>query len=209
MGCYGKAEVGQFSKPAKGETAAEIIIKDYGSIYVKFFNDSAPKAVENFTTLASEGYYDGLTFHRVINDFMIQGGDPSGTGRGGESMWGEEFEDEFSENLQPYRGALCMANAGPNTNGSQFFIVQAKDTYDKDTLSLIEQKYGVEFNDEAIEKYTQKGGAPWLYRLHTVFGQVYEGLDVLDAVAEAEVGSQDKPVKDVIIDTIKIFEYDK
>lgn len=208
MGCSGKA-AGQFAGPKEGETVAEIVIKDYGSVFVKFFKESAPKAVENFTTHAKEGYYDGLTFHRVINDFMIQGGDPKGDGSGGESIWGGSFEDEFSDNLQPYRGALCMANAGPNTNGSQFFIVQAKDTYDKDTLTQFEQKSGVKFNDEAIKNYGEKGGTPWLYRQHTVFGQVYEGLDVLDAVAATQVDADDKPVTDVIIDKVNVFEYKK
>ena len=96
-----------------------------GDITVRFFKDEAPKAVENFITHAKEGYYDGLTFHRVINDFMIQGGDPKGDGTGGESIWGTKFEDEFSDNLHNFRGALSMANAGTNTNGSQFFIVQS------------------------------------------------------------------------------------
>lgn len=207
IGCSNESN--QFSAPKKGETVAEIVVKDFGSIYVKFFDESAPKAVENFTTHAKEGYYDGLTFHRVINDFMIQGGDPSGDGTGGESIWGEEFEDEFSDNLQPYRGALCMANAGSNTNGSQFFIVQAKQTYDKDTLTYIGEQYGVEFNDAAIENYGKKGGTPWLYRAHTVFGQVYEGLDVLDAIAAVEVDADDKPVNDVIIEKINVFKYQK
>lgn len=211
MGCSKKSD--QFSEPKKGETVAEIVIEGYGSIFVKFFKESAPKAVENFITHAKEGYYDGLTFHRVINDFMIQGGDPDGVGTGGKSIWGKSFEDEFTENLQPYRGALCMANSGPNTNGSQFFIVQAKENYDKDTLSFLEQQYGVKFNEDAIAKYAEKGGTPWLYRLHTVFGQVYEGLDVLDAVAATAVKDANandyRPVKDVIIEKINISEYKK
>ncbi|WFR59690.1 peptidylprolyl isomerase [Anaerocolumna sp. AGMB13025] len=207
-GCGKKAD--QFSAPKNGETVAEIVIKDYGSIFVKFFKDAAPKAVENFTTHAKDGYYDGLTFHRVMNDFMIQGGDPSGDGTGGESIWGGNFEDEFSDNLQPYRGALCMANAGPNTNGSQFFIVQAKDPYTKEALTNIEQQYGMKFDDKAIAKYAEVGGTPWLFKQHTVFGQVYEGLDVLDKVAATEVDAQNnKPLNDVIIEKINVFEYKK
>lgn len=197
---------GQFTKPEKGDTVAEIAIKDYGSIYVKFFKDVAPKAVENFTKHAKDGYYNGLTFHRVISDFMIQGGDPTGTGMGGESIWGDAFEDEFSEDVQPYRGALCMANSGPNTNGSQFFIVQAKQTYPQETLTQIEQQYGVKFNENAVANYGKVGGTPWLYHVHTVFGQVYDGYDVLDAVASAEV-SNDAPVNAIIIDKINISEY--
>ena len=99
-----------------------------GEIQVKLFADIAPKTVENFTTHAKNGYYDNGIFHRVIRDFMIQGGDPDGTGMGGQSIWGGNFADEFSDKLLNIRGALSMANAGPNTNGSQFFIVQTKET---------------------------------------------------------------------------------
>ncbi|MGB8453341.1 MAG: peptidylprolyl isomerase [Anaerocolumna sp.] len=208
MGCS-KKPADQFADPKNGETVAEIVIKDYGSIFVKFFDDAAPKAVENFTTHAKDGYYNGLTFHRIINDFMIQGGDPTGTGRYGESIWGDDFEDEFSDNLQPYRGALCMANSGPDTNGSQFFLVQAKDTYTKEQLNQVTQQNGAEFNEAAVAKYSEVGGTPWLYRVHTVFGQVYDGMDVLDAVAAVEVDANDKPVKDVIIEKINIFKYQK
>ena len=95
-----------------------------GDLTVKLFDDVAPKTVKNFVELAEKGYYNGVIFHRIIRDFMIQGGDPTGTGMGGESIYGESFEDEFSEELYNIRGALSMANAGPNTNGSQFFIVQ-------------------------------------------------------------------------------------
>ncbi|MGR8823427.1 peptidylprolyl isomerase [Leuconostoc citreum] len=99
-----------------------------GDIQVKLFADLAPKTVENFVTHAENGYYDNGIFHRVIKDFMVQGGDPNGTGMGGESIWGGSFEDEFSDKLRNVRGALSMANAGPNTNGSQFFIVQTEET---------------------------------------------------------------------------------
>ncbi|MCQ6658516.1 peptidylprolyl isomerase [Leuconostoc citreum] len=99
-----------------------------GDIQVKLFADLAPKTVENFVTHAKNGYYDNGIFHRVIKDFMVQGGDPNGTGMGGESIWGGSFEDEFLDKLRNVRGALSMANAGPNTNGSQFFIVQTEET---------------------------------------------------------------------------------
>ncbi|MEE0897523.1 MAG: peptidylprolyl isomerase, partial [Acutalibacteraceae bacterium] len=107
-----------------GDTLATIKT-NMGEIKVKLFPEGAPKTVENFTTHAKKGYYNGLIFHRVIKDFMIQGGDPTGTGMGGESIWGDSFEDEFDVKLHNIKGALSMANAGPNTNGSQFFIVQA------------------------------------------------------------------------------------
>lgn len=200
----------QFKEPKKGETVAEIKIKDFGSIYVKFFEKEAPKAVENFITHAKDGYYDGLTFHRIIDDFMIQGGDPTGAGYGGESIWGSDFEDEFDEDLQPYRGALCMANSGPNTNGSQFFIVQSKNTYNQDILSQIEMMQNIKFSKKAIENYGKIGGTPWLYESHTVFGQVYDGYDVLDAVAGVEMLDEDNgvPREQVVIETIRVFTHE-
>lgn len=199
----------QFEEPKEGETVAEIIIKDFGSIYVRFFEKEAPKAVENFITHSKNGYYDGLTFHRIIDDFMIQGGDPTGTGAGGESIWGDDFEDEFSVNLQPYRGALCMANSGPNTNGSQFFIVQSENTYGEATLTQIEMMQKIKFDKNAVKNYGEIGGTPWLYESHTVFGQVYEGYDVLDDVAGVKKLDEKNgvPKEQVIIESIRIFEY--
>ncbi|MHB8129853.1 MAG: peptidylprolyl isomerase, partial [Mobilitalea sp.] len=192
-----------------GDTVAEIVIRDYGSINVRFFENAAPKAVENFITLAKEGYYDGLTFHRIIEDFMLQGGDPTGTGSGGESIWGESFKDEFSNDLQPYRGALCMANSGPDTNGSQFFLVQASNTYNEDILDQIEDKYDTKFDDKARVVYGTIGGTPWLFKMHTVFGQIYKGLDVLDLVAKIEKTDAEMgvPATEVIIEKIIVSEY--
>lgn len=209
MGSCSKANK-QFREPKKGETVAEINIRDFGSIYVKFFEKEAPKAVENFITHAKNGYYDGLTFHRILDDFMIQGGDPMGTGTGGESIWGSDFEDEFSKDLHPYRGALCMANSGPNTNGSQFFIVQAENTYDKDSLSQIEMYVGVEFDANAVKNYGEIGGTPWLFESHTVFGQVYDGYDILDSVAGVPLIDEENgiPIEPIIIESINIFEAD-
>ncbi len=199
----------QFSEPKTGDTVAEIVIEGHGSVFVKFFEDEAPKAVENFVTHAKNGYYDGLTFHRIIENFMIQGGDPTGTGAGGESIWGEAFEDEFDENLHPYRGSLAMANSGQNTNGSQFFIVQNQDTIDEQSLDQYGFIYNKEFSDDVKKNYGEVGGTPWLHGMHTVFGQVYEGLDVVDAVAavsklDPQAGV---PTEEVIIESIKIFEY--
>lgn len=215
-------KIEQLAGPQKGDTVAAFNIKDYGTIKVRLFKDGAPKAVENFTTHAKDGYYDGVTFHRVINDFMIQGGDPEGTGMGGESIWGSEFEDEINEYLLPLRGALCMANAGGgNTNGSQFFIVQngAKDSTDKeevkkmlgDYISYYKTQTGLtleSYNDLAVDNYIEQGGHLFLSGGYTVFGQVYEGMDVVDKIAATETDGSDKPTEDVIIESIDISEYE-
>lgn len=108
---------------AKGTNPVIVFETNQGNIEIKLFNDVAPKTVENIVGLIAKKYYDGLIFHRVIKNFMIQGGDPTGTGRGGESLWGGKFEDEVSANAKfDRKGILAMANSGPNTNGSQFFI---------------------------------------------------------------------------------------
>src|SRR4026209_1761602 len=129
-----------------------------GPINIRLFPDKAPVTVANFVNLVQRGYYDGLSFHRVIPDFMIQGGCPKGTGTGGP---GYTFEDEFNDH-KIVRGALAMANAGPNTNGSQFFIVHT-------------------------------GAAPWLDGKHTVFGEVVDGMDVVDAIESTPTDASDKP----------------
>lgn len=208
----------QFADIKSGETYAKIHVESFGTMVVKFFPEKAPKAVENFITHAKNGYYDGLTFHRVMDDFMIQGGDPKGNGTGGESIWKEDFEDEFSDDLHPFRGALCMANAGANTNGSQFFIVQAdagtitemetllKAQYDIDLGTYCEAAYGTRFSEEELEGYRLYGGTPWLFEKHTVFGQLMEGFDVLDAIAAVETGSNNMPVEKVVIRSVEIVE---
>jgi cyclophilin family peptidyl-prolyl cis-trans isomerase len=142
---------------------------NHGDIVFEMFDDDAPKTVGNMRDLAGKGYYDGLTFHRIIRDFMIQGGCPQGTGTGGP---GYEFEDEINDH-KVVRGALAMANAGPNTNGSQFFIV----TVD---------------------------AAPWLDGKHTVFGEVTEGMDVIDRIEGTETDGRDKPVNDVRIESVSL-----
>lgn len=195
--------IAQLEKPAKGEKIA-VMQTNMGDIKIRLFPEVAPKAVENFISHAENGYYDGLIFHRVINDFMIQGGDPTGTGRGGESIYGHSFEDEFDLSARNYRGALSMANAGPNTNGSQFFIVQAK-SVDDGLISQMTELADRGFPEEVTENYKKIGGTPWLDFKHTVFGQVFEGMDVVDNIAKVKVGPQDKPVNDVIIEKI-VFE---
>ncbi len=191
----------QRRNPEKGDILATIKTT-MGDIKVILFPDAAPKAVENFTTHAKNGYYNGIIFHRVIPDFMIQGGDPLGRGTGGESIWGRSFEDEFSPEYHNLRGALSMANAGPNTNGSQFFIVQA-DSVDGRFIPQMERLPEM-FTPDSVEDYKAVGGTPWLDFRHTVFGQTVEGMDVVDAIAAVERDSSDKPLEDVSIVSIEI-----
>lgn len=182
-----------------GPTA--VISTNYGDITVQLFPEQAPKTVENFVTLARRGYYDGVNFHRVIADFMIQGGDPTGTGAGGESAFGEPFADEFSKKLFNLRGALSMANVGPNTNGSQFFIVQNQHLSPEMNVQMEVAGYP----KKVIEAYAN-GGTPWLDFHHTVFGQVIAGMDVVDQIAACATDAQDKPQQDVTIQTVKVTD---
>ena len=190
----------QLRRQLKGNPVV-ILHTNMGDITLELFKKRAPKTVKNFVTHAKNGYYDGVIFHRVIEDFMIQGGDPTGTGMGGESIYGESFEDEFSEELYNVRGALSMANAGPNTNGSQFFIVQNQHLpYSKKEIA----RGG--WPEPIAEIYAEQGGTPHLDRRHTVFGQLADeaSYEVLDAIASVETGAMDKPVEDVVIQTIEI-----
>lgn len=201
---YALAAEKQMSMPEEGEQIAIFHIKDYGEVKVKFFEEVAPKAVENFITHAQEGYYDGVIFHRVINEFMVQGGDPEGTGTGGESIWGKGFEEELSYELVPYRGSLCMASRGTGTSslGSQFFITQSN--YSESMESYLNQGG---YPKGIVEQYKTYGGYLSLYLQYTVFGQVFEGMDIVDKIATVEINSSDKPVTDVVIEKIEIATY--
>jgi len=151
-----------------------LIKTNFGDIKIEFFTNDAPKTVNNFITLSKDGYYDNVIFHRVISGFMIQGGDPSGTGHGDYGKFpGYEFEDELNNQIPYSKGILAMANRGPNTNGSQFFIMHVD--------------YPLPYN-------------------YTIFGNVIEGIDVVDKIASVETDSSDKPLEDVIINTVEISE---
>src|SRR5256886_16215698 len=155
-----------------------VIQTNKGTIKFELLEQDAPKTTENFRSLAEKGYYDGVIFHRVIKNFMIQGGDPTGTGRGGESAWGGRFKDEIDSSSALYRGpykrgAVAMANAGPNTNGSQFFIMHA---------------------DYPLPPS------------YTKFGRIIEGQDVVDKIATAPTGPGDRPVKEVVMKKVTIEE---
>lgn len=193
----------QLKTPAAGDTVVTIHT-NFGDIKALMLPEYAKKAVENFTTHAKDGYYNGTVFHRVINNFMIQGGDPTATGCGGESIYGSAFEDEFHPDAHNLRGALSMANSGPNTNGSQFFIVQAKAIPE----GMAEQMEDLPqaFSKEIVAAYKELGGTPWLDFRHTVFGQVTEGMDIVDKIAETPVDSSDKPIEDVTIIGVDVEE---
>lgn len=181
----------------QGPTA--VLKTNQGEIKIQLFPEQAPMTVENFIRLAQKGYYDGTIFHRVISDFMIQGGDPEGNGTGGESIWGHPFEDELSRELFNIRGAVSMANSGPNTNGSQFFIVQNKNMPKR----YIKQMEPAGYPKEIIHAYKQ-GGTPWLDGRHTVFGQVITGMDVVDKIAKSKKDKMDKPLEDITIESIQV-----
>lgn len=182
-----------------GEEYAIMDIKDYGKIKIRFYKNVAPKAVENFIGLAKKKYYNNVTFHRVIEDFMIQGGDPTGTGSGGESFFGSDFGPEYKDGYFPYRGTLCMASVGgiENSLSSQFFIVQSKP-------SSAKEEYAKDLPEIIKRQYLEKGGTPHLYKKHTVFGYVYEGMDIVDKIAKVKTDENDKPLKDIIIKSVKI-----
>ncbi|MCI9292708.1 MAG: peptidylprolyl isomerase [Erysipelotrichaceae bacterium] len=208
-------ELIQFQEPQSGDYIATLNTS-MGYIKIHLFTKEAPKAVENFVTHAKNGYYNNVIFHRVIQDFMIQSGDPQGTGYGGESIWQEPFEDEFSDQLYNFRGALSMANSGVNSNGSQFFIVQNSDgaSLTDDMFKSIYQNAKARGQANAdfihpnnvIKKYQEIGGAPHLDHMHTVFGQVIEGMDVVDQIANSYTNTDDKPIVDVLIYRITIEE---
>lgn len=191
-------------KPIEKGDFFAVIHTTLGDIKVKLFKEETPKTFENFTTHAKNGYYNGIKFHRVIKDFMIQGGDPLGNGTGGESIWGTSFKDEFNPKLHNLRGALSMANCGPNTNGSQFFIVQANTV----PQNMIEQMKDLPdaYPPEIGKAYSELGGTPWLDFRHTVFGQVIDGMDIVDNIASVKVNDRDMPLEDVLINSIEIME---
>ena len=222
----------QLEQPEEGEEIAVVTMESGEVIKLRFFPDEAPKAVYNFKLHALEGYYDGLTFHRIIEGFMIQGGDPSGDGTGGESVWGQDFADEFNKNLVNIDGAVSMANAGADTNGSQFFInatggmssswdeyQQGYDVYEQDPEAFTAY-FGNWVDMEKMTKdveelYDQQGGNPTLdgyYSTqgtgHAVFAQVFEGMESVYALSQVETDSNNKPLEDVVIQSVEIVPYE-
>lgn len=223
----------QLELPQKGEEIAVVTLKSGETFKLRFFPDEAPKAVYNFKLHAIQGYYNNLTFHRVMKNFMIQGGDPQGDGYGGESVWGEAFEDEFNANLLNIDGAVSMANSGANTNGSQFFINATNggetqwDSYEQG-FEMYQQDpdaftagYGRwikmdQVSDEMKALYDEHGGNPALdgyYSTtgegHTVFAQVFEGIEDVYRLSEVETTGDEgsTPVTPLVIETVEITTY--
>lgn len=197
----------QLSKPKLGEEVV-ILKTNLGDIKIKLFPQVAPKAVENFVTHCKNGYYENVIFHRVIKDFMIQSGDPLGNGTGGESIWGENFENETSGKLYHFKGALSMANSGPNKNGSQFFIVQNKKVPEGFFEYL--NTNNIKVNDTVKDKYLELGGTPHLDGSYSIFGQVYDGLDIVDQISNVEVDKATaKPVEDIVILSTEVQQYER
>lgn len=202
----GEMELNQVAGYREGNIKAKMTT-NMGEMELILFPNVAPKAVENFVEHAKNGYYEGITFHRVIEGFMIQGGDPTGTGSGGESIWNQDFEDEYDINYRNFYGALSMANAGPSTNGSQFFIVTAKNNVTPDIIAQMKEA-GEEsgYPESVINTYEEIGGAFHLDYRHTVFGHVVAGMDVAEAISKVERDGMDKPVEPVVIEKIEIEE---
>ena len=200
-------EIANYTAPQNGDKIAEIKFKGYDSIVkIRLFPEYAELGVENFVGLANDGFYDGLTFHRVIKDFMIQGGDPLGTGGGGKSLWGSSFDGGTDPHLIHLPGAVAYANSGTTaSNSSQFYIVTGEETSDE-VFSYYEQN-GLLFSDNAKNLYKQYGGTPFLDGNYTVFGQVFDGLDVVYQIQCLATDANDKPLDDVIIESIRITEY--
>jgi len=203
--------VKNFTSPKEGDTVIIMKLKGYdGEIKIRLFPEYAEKGVENFVGLAEKGYYDGLIFHRIIQDFMIQGGDPTGTGTGGDSIWGGTFDGGADPNVIHAAGAVAYANSGStDTDRSQFYIV---------TGSLYPEEQFANGAPEDVKKvYSAAGGAPWLDGGYTVFGQVYQGLDIVFSaqdiltekmVSGAPATAEDRPVEELAIEYLKVGKYE-
>lgn len=200
------AEV-QFEAPAEGDPVA-VFSTSLGEISVVLYPKYAPMAVENFVALAQQGYYDGIVFHRVEKDFIIQSGDATGTGGSGASIWSNNaYPDELSDKLHHYSGALATAHASDGSVGnlSQFyFVATPAGSIDRAAAKTLTD---AGLRQEVVDAYRAAGGAPYLDGLDTVFGQVYAGMDVVDAIAAVETDGTGKPLEDVTLISVTITTY--
>ena len=192
----------QLRTPQLGDTIAEIETSR-GVIKMVLYEEQAPLACQNFIALAEKGYYNGVTFHRVVKDFVAQTGDPTGTGRGGESSFGDPFANEYSQKLHHYVGAVGMANPEADENTSQFYFVTGASV----STETIEKMRELGYSDEVLAGYQTYGGQPGLDFKYTVFGQVYEGLDVLGEINGVKTDGSDRPKKDITINSVTISVY--
>lgn len=197
----------QFLMPAQGDTIA-IFDTSLGEIRAVLYPQYAPMAVENFIGLANEGYYNGVTFHRVVYGFVAQSGDATGSGTGGASIWGNNpYPLELTDQLRHYPGALCAARSQESelSSLSQFYFVQAlPGKLDKDLLAQLEASGA---GEDTVSAYTQAGGLPYLDYTDTVFGQVYQGLDIIDTIALADTDEADRPLEDILVNSVTIATY--
>lgn len=199
-------EILNFTAPVKNEEIAVISVKDYGDIKIKLFPEQCPKGVENFKRLITEkNYYDGVTFHRVISGFMIQSGDPTGTGNGGESIWGEGFFQEINSGLRHFPGAVSYATADDKLNNSQFFIVTGQTGFDFYEMA----QTGKYFPDNVAELYNEIGGYPSLDENYEVFGQVIDGLDICFEIADVPTDENNRPADEIIIEKAEIIPFNE
>ncbi len=192
----------QLRTPSDGDTIA-VFNTSMGEFRAVLFPKYAPKAVENFVALAEAGYYEVLIFHRVEKDFVVQTGDPTGTGGGGESSFGAPFADEYSTNLHHFTGAIGMAKAADDNLKSQFYVMCGTTVGSE----LVEAMKAADFTDEICDAYVKNGGWPQLDNRYTVFAQVYEGLDVVLKINGVKVDSSKRPTSEVTLNSVKIETY--
>ena len=197
-----KSALYQLNPPSAGDTIVTIYTSE-GDIKAVLYREAAPKAVANFIKLADSGYYDDLTIHKVIKDFVIQMGDPTGKGDGGEAASGKGLANEFNDFMHNFTGALAMAGGTDGLNHSQFYIVAGSQMSDEYAAAMKEAGY----SQEVIDAYRELGGLPSLDYQYTVFGQVYEGLDVVKTIASAKADKYNRPKKDITIDGVVISTY--
>ncbi|HAG12429.1 MAG TPA: peptidylprolyl isomerase [Ruminococcus sp.] len=198
-----------FKLPEKGEEIAVLQIKDYGDVKIKLFPEETEKGVENFKKLIESGYYDELIFHRVIDNFMIQSGDPKGDGTGGKDAWGSEtgFAQTISNHLCHFTGAVAYATATDKMNKSQFYIVTGEPVT-SDMFKQLREYYGKTFTPGAEQLYGTTGGQPYLDGDYEIFGQVFDGLEYCQEIQKVAVGNNDKPKEAVVIEKAYLTEYD-
>lgn len=201
--------VRNFEPPVRGEEIAVLKIRDYGEVKIRLFPEETAKGTENFKKLVQSGFYDELIFHRVVDGFVIQGGDPKGNGTGGVDAWGssEGFEQTISDHLCHVTGAVAYAIGSDKLNKSQFYIVTGQEL-DTDYFKQLRTQYDKTFAPAIEELYLKTGGQPYLDGGYEIFGQVIEGLEYCQAIQKVAVDQNEKPKSAVVIEKAEITEYD-